>query len=218
MDFPICPTWFLGFDAIFELAFAIVAFTIALFAYKVYRYSGVKQGRLFAASFTFLGIAYVLQSLFNMLTWRNAHEQLCSALRISSVAIFQDIMIYSFFLFLILGLVTLFYVTMKTKRQRLYWLLVALSFATIILSPHPLVASYLVALIFYLWIFLHFVQNYSRKHKRGSLLVMFAFGLFVLSATQFLFGKTGGILYVLAHIFQLGGYVLLLVNFYVMKK
>ena len=94
------PSWFFGYDVALEFAFAVISITVAILAFQIYKKTLRKQIRIFGISFLFISISYFMQSVLNYLIITKANEQICAAIKINSIAAFNNagIMIHIFFL------------------------------------------------------------------------------------------------------------------------
>ena len=65
LKFYFSPEWFHGIDSIFEIVSIIVALLIALYAYKIYKFSKVNKYKFFSWAFLLIAIAYIFKILTN---------------------------------------------------------------------------------------------------------------------------------------------------------
>ena len=202
----IVPYWFIGYNVVLELVFAVIGFLVCYYGYKVYKLSGQKQPRLFCISFLFIAIAYSIQSVLNLgvLDYFNAD--------IGNTHILYIIGIYLHIFFLLTGLITLTYMTFKVSNWRIYSLLFVIVMLSIFLSINQLFLFYLLSSILLLYICYHYFKNYLENRQGKTLLVLVAFIFLLFGKIHFLFALDHATYYAVGHILELVAYVLILIN------
>ncbi|NOZ80637.1 MAG: hypothetical protein GXP63_03095 [DPANN group archaeon] len=212
------PSWFFGYDVVLELLFAAIALMVSIFAFRIYKATGQKQIRLFGASFACISLAYLIQSLFNYLIISKANEHICRALKIRSIAWFDAVGLYAHILFMTLGLVTLVYMTFKTEKSRILWLLIATSLLGIFLSMNTLYMFFLFSTIYLMFISWHFITNYLQNRQKKTLLIAVAFLFMLFGSVHFLMAVDHRAFYAIGHVLELVAYSLILLNLYLVRK
>lgn len=216
--FVLSPPWFLGIDAALEASFAVITFLVALLAFGMYKRTSHNWTRIFGFSFLLISISYMIQSIFNFLTISSLHEQICMAVRFNSIATFQALGLLTHIILMTLGLSMLLYTTLKDKRLRTLWLLLAVSFGAIFLSNNVVYMFYLMSTIYLAFISWHFILNYHRKRKTMTLLVAAAFVLLFIGSFHFVISVNHQLFYVVGHILELVAYLLILANILLLRR
>jgi len=212
------PKWFFGYDIGLEFLFAIISLVVAMFAFRVYRMTTQKQTKLFGMAFLLISISYFLQSLFNYLIVAKLSENICRMVKIQDAAVFDAIGMNIQIIFMTAGLALLTYMTLKTEKPRVYWLLLSISLLSIFSSKHVLYMFYLISTILLIFLCWHFFDNYLKKKHRTTLLIAIAFLFLLFRDIQFVFSIDYEIFYVLGRIAELCAYLLIMWNFYLVRK
>ena len=113
------PSWFYGYDIALELLFAVVSLIVAALAFKIYKKTAQKNVGLFGLSFTFVGTSYIIQSILNFLILSEINQNICTAIKIESVNVFNQFGLLVHILFMTIGLCILTYITFKHEKKRL---------------------------------------------------------------------------------------------------
>ena len=212
------PSWFFGYDIALELIFTIITFVVAMFALKIYKATDQKQVKLFGISFLLMSISYFIESIFNFMILSKANEEICRVIKIQSIIFFDTMGIYAHMILMTLGLVTLVYMTFKTKKKRIFWLLLLTSLSGIILSRNKLYIFFVLSTIYLAFISWHFITNYLKNKQKKTLLIALAFLLLLFGDIHFMFSVNHQPFYVIGHVLELFAYLLILWNFYLVRK
>jgi hypothetical protein len=212
------PNWFFGFDIIFELFFFIISLIIALYALKVYRATNQKLAKYFGYGFLLVAVAYFIQSLSNYLVYSKLNAQICQIANLASVATVDTIGTYIHMLLMISGFVVLLFVSLKSDKQRTLWILLSTSIIAIILSQNPMYTFYLLSSIYLAFIAWHFVENYLKNKQTMTLTVALAFIFLWFGTFHFLISVNHELFYVIGHILGFFAYIMILMNWYLVKK
>ena len=213
------PSWFYGYDVVLELMFAIISLLVALIAFKIYKKISQNSVKLFAISFIFISVSYLLQSILNFLTISTLRNNMGAMAKMHSILFFNNIGLWIHFFLMTLGLATLLYTTLKIKKPRVIWLLIILSVLGIYQSANALSMFYLTSTIYLLFITKHYISNFLKNRQTNTILIAVAFLLLLFSHLHFLLSLNHMLFYAVGHILELFAYVLILVNLYqVFKK
>lgn len=210
IGFGVVPEWFYGFDISLEVLFAIITMLVSINAFRAYGISQERPLKLFGMGFLFLSLAYIVQSLVNILIL--VQETSFSSLTGTFLNWANPLGIIAFIVLYILGLATLVYSLLKERASKLYLLLIALCFAALFYSINILFTFYLLASLLLGYISIHYLQNFLRQRKKKVLLVLIAFILLLFGNMHFIFSVDHGLYYAIGHSFDLLAYSLLLAN------
>lgn len=210
-------SWFLGYDILFEFVFAVISLILSIFAFRIYRITSETKSKLFGISFLLISISYFLQSMFNFLASSSINNSICAVTSIST-DIINYYGNYAHFLFMIVGLATLLYMTFNIKHPEVLAFLVILSISSFIMSNNIFYTFYLLSTIYLVFITWHFVKNYFYKKQKLSLLVALAFSFLLFGSIHFFLSVDHQLFYIIGHFLELTAYILLLINFYMVQK
>ena len=214
----LAPSWFFGYDVALELLFAVIALMVSIFAFKMYKATNQKQIKLFGISFAFISISYFIQSIFNYLIITKANENVCRAFKIQSIAWFDAVGLYAHILFMTVGLAILAYMTFKTEKTRILWLMMATSLLGIFLSINTLYMFFLFSTIYLVLLSWHFITNYLQNKQKKTLLIAVAFLFMLFGSVHFLVAVNHQLFYAIGHVLELVAYLLIFLNFYLVRK
>jgi hypothetical protein len=214
----LAPAWFFGVDVIFQLIFGVITLLVAVYAFHIYKVTEKRQLEIFGLSFLLISISYLIQSLFNFLVLSKLDEGVCNAMKIPSVALFNTMGVFAHMIFMTGGLVLLGFMTFKTSKIRIFWLMLASTLLAVLLSLNHLYVFYVMTSVFLLFIAWHFIENYSKKKQTKTLLVAIAFVLLLLGRMQFVLALNDPMFYVIGHVLELFAYLFILWNFLLVRK
>ena len=212
------PSWFFGYDILFELFYFIIAIVISLYALKVYKTTGQKLAQYFGYGFLFVAAAYLIQSVSNYLVYSKLNSEVCQLANFSSVSIVDAIGTYAYILLMITGWVVLLFVSLKSDKSRTLWILLSVSIIAIMLSKNPMYVFYLLSSIYLAFIAWHFIENYLRNKQTMTLSVALAFIFLWFGTFHFLISVDHQLFYVIGHILEFLAYMMILINWYLVKK
>jgi len=205
------PVWFFGYDVALEFLFFAVSLLVAVFSIKVYKHTYQKPVKLFAVSFIFISISYLIQSVFNFI-------MLCEEHSLISVAILDTIAMYSHMLFMTIGLSILAYMTFKVDNKRLIALISIISLIAVFLSANPFYSFFLISSLYLGIVLIYFVLNYIKNPKRESLLIVIAFVFLMFGSIHFIFSLNHSLFYAIGHVLEFVAYVMILINLLMVQR
>ena len=140
------PQWFYTIDIVLGILFTIFTGIVALYAFRIYRFTGEREFKLFGISFTCLAISYIVRIWLNtFLTTFIASQKI---LRISDVNLFSKSVIFAYVILFISSYVTLAYTTLKVKGNRTYLLMLIPSIIAFTFSWNKSLTVYLITSLF----------------------------------------------------------------------
>ena len=107
------PSWFFGWDVGFELVFAIILLTISIFAFKAYKISDQKKIKYIGYGFLFIGISYIIQSVFNFLIISKLDDNLCRIILLKQIVLLEALALYFHLTLWTIGLMFLVYMKVQ---------------------------------------------------------------------------------------------------------
>ncbi len=220
------PHLFFGIDSAFELFALIVAATIAFYGYKIYKVSGEQKYYHFALSFLFLAVALLARGLLDVYSFdfikQFGFQQFTQLISSSQSALYNtgaDI----YRLLYLAGYALLIKAIYKLEDfRKTVPLLLAVFIGVLGGKYFAFIIPNIVTLGLLLVLVKYFYGNYSEKKSLSAKLTLAAFILISLSEILFILtiiGSNAGLmLYVLAHISRMVGFLLLAYNLYVVFK
>ena len=185
---------------------------------KVYRATSQRLAQYFGYGFLLVAVAYLFQSVFNFLVYSKLNTQVCQIANLSSVSIVDTIGFYGYMLLMISGLAVLLFVSLKSEVKRTLLFLFIISVIGIISSKKPLYTFYVLSSIYLLFISWHFIENYFKHRKAITLSSALAFIFLFFGAFHFLISVNHEVYYVIGHILSFFAYLMILINWYLVRK
>jgi len=214
----IIPNWFLGYDILLELLFALVTLLVGIYGYKIYKLTEQRQSKLFSISFFLFSLSYFIQCALNFIILNQLNQNICTILNIKSVTTLNFIGIYTHIILFTAGLITLAYMTLKIKDIRIPSLLYVISFLGLIFAPNKINFFYFLSSFILIFITAYYLIAYTKTKHLKNLLVLIAFVFLLLANIHFIFSLNYGAFYVFAHALQFIAYLLILLNLILILK
>jgi hypothetical protein len=205
------PPWFFGYDVALELLFCAVSFLVAVFSIKIYNRTYQKPVKLFAMSFIFISMSYLIQSAFNAVMVSEERSLITGA-------ILDTVAMYAHMLLMTIGLSILAYMTFKVDSKRLIALISAISLIAIFMSRNPMYSFFLISSIYLGIALIHFALNYIRKPSTESLLIVLAFVFLMFGSIHFIFSVDHALFYAIGHVLELVAYSMILINLLMVQR
>ena len=217
------PSWFFGYqsfsyDAIIELAFAIITLIVSIYAFKVYKLSQQRQSKLFGIAFSFISASYFIWSIINFNILERAEDTIPTYINVSNINALITIGVYIHILLFMTGLITFTYMTLKFKSAKTYSLLLLITLISLFFSSNVLYLFYVLSSILLIYVVIHYFRNYIEHKQAKTLLVLIAFILILFGSIHFLFSVNHAIYYIISHFLELIAYLLILTNLILVIK
>ncbi|MFH1210448.1 MAG: hypothetical protein V1645_00890 [archaeon] len=213
------PSWFMGIDNIFELITIIVTLLIAIYSWKVYKFSKESIHKYFSYAFFMISLSYIIKILMDISIYYPTTKIVQVGLLTVITHTFQKLDIFytvGFFvsrLLLMLGMVGIFLVLERKGDKYYAFLLVYLAFVAALFGNFLFHIFHITTALLLLLIFIHYYNNYVECRSRNVLLVALSFLLIFISQIIFITVQLHPVLYVVAESVQLLGYLILLYLF-----
>lgn len=202
------PSWFLPFDAIFQLVTALVAMAVAMYALRGHQW--VRETTLFALFLAFLLLSIGL--FINGLTLSYASLTGVSFSRSGSSSTIADIGFWAYYVMSMIAYSLLVFAYANRLRESPLALAAGGmgrgGAGTALVQAGPIMELVLVVLL--LIIILAQLAHNIVKHNRYSILVTFSFTLLLLSHVLIMFSSIEDIIYVVGRLLELSGFLALL--------
>jgi hypothetical protein len=216
--------WFLQYNIALEVVFGSVALMVALFAWRIYKESDQKRLKLFGISFLLISASYFLQAMSNFLAiseleeFINLIEFVPMSAELQSVVLLESIGVYAHMFMMISGLVILVYMTFRKEKQRILYLLLALSMLSVFMSDNIVYMFYLLSSILSAFVLWYYAENYRRGRRSNVLPVFVAFFFLFLGNVCFIFSCCNIFFYAIGHVFELFAYLFIIWNLRMVLK
>lgn len=204
------PNWFFGYGIAFGFFFAVISLIIAIYAFNVHKTTGQKLAEYFGYGFLLLFMANLIQASTDTLLYFATNTLTVQTLGILGV--------YLYMVFMVSGLVTLMFVSLKSDKIRTLWILLAISLLAIWMSRNQIYTFYTISSIFLAFITWHFIENYLHNKQWLTLSVALAFVFLWFSSFHYIISVNHTLFYVIGTILELFAYIMILVNWYLVRK
>ena len=199
------PGWFFGANAVLELVAAVACLLVFYFATKTSKLT--KQDNIFflGLGFFFLGVSFLARTLVHLLFYPfNANKLL------NDVVVFFNYGGLFYMALTLAAYLIILAVSMQIGGRKTISLIFLISFIGIFFSTLPLRIFHLISIIVLIYILSHYLLNYTRKKGLNSFLTFVGFFLILVGHVLFIlqiYGLyTDYVIYMVAHLVQLGGY------------
>lgn len=220
------PKWFYGFDSIIELIAIIVCILLVYYSYKCFKLTKENKYLYFSTAFLSLTFAFIAKIIGTLAIYKPTITR--SALGSSIHQTFTSLTPYDinalafipYIFFTLLGFVMLFLIISRLtwKNQRVIALLLYFVFLATWISIVHYQLFYLTSFVLLLLITYSYYRNYEEVKSEKARFVVIAFGILLVSQAFFVFAIYLEIIYVLAELIQLLGFVYLLIPFMLIFK
>ena len=220
------PKWFYGFDSIIELIAIIVSILLVYYSYKCFKLTKENKYLYFSTAFLSLTFAFIAKIIGTLAIYRPAITR--SAIGSTIHQTFTGLtpyyinalafIVYTFFT--LLGFMILFLIIsrLRWKNQRVIALLVYFVFLATWISIIHYQLFYLTSFVLLLLITYSYYKNFKEIRSEKAKFVVIAFGVLLVSQAFFIFVIYSRIIYVMAELIQLLGFVYLLIPFILIFK
>ncbi|MDP6600258.1 MAG: hypothetical protein QF798_02365 [Candidatus Woesearchaeota archaeon] len=220
------PEWFYGFDSVIESIAIIVSVLLVYYSHKCFKLTKENKYLYFSTAFLSLTFAFIAKIIGTLAIYKPTITR--SALGSSIHQTFTSVtpsginalafIVYIFFI--LVGFMILFLIISRLtwKNQRVIALLVYFVFLATWISIVHYQLFYVTSFVLLLLITYSYYRNYREIKSEKAKFVFIAFSIILVSQAFFVFSIYSGIIYVLAELVQLLGFVYLLIPFILIFK
>lgn len=207
------PQWFIGFNVLFEILFAFMAGFLAVYSRRIYKICKERESLMFSISFLSLSIAYFLMAFINIV-FISLMDDKIGALTIHRVMDLKALVVGVYLLLFVIGYVTLFYTTLKTKSLRVWFALVVTSLLAIWLTSRPSLMVYSLSSLYLLLVAGYYGKQYKKTNNKNTLWIFIGFVSLILSNASLMMVINYSMpnAYVVSHILEAIGYAFIMVS------
>jgi hypothetical protein len=218
------PSWFSGLDIALQLISVFVSFLLFITSYKLFKISKEKGFLYFALAFFSISAAYVSKIFADWFTYTNIGKDLphwinllfYNLTTLEFVNIFGNL---GYRFLLLLGFLILIFVFLKIKDKRIVFLFMYFTFIISAFSVWSFLLFQTTVTVFAGTIALYYLLHYFENKRRTVLLSLIGFGMIFVAQFSFLFTFfLEKIMFVIGHIFQAAGFLILLTTYIMVLK
>ena len=201
-----------------QVFFSVITLLITYLSFKVYRIVKTPQSKSMSIAFLLIFVSYIIQATINIITYMKINPDIYVLFGIHPLSVYHNQGLYFHMLFLTIGLAFLMYTVFKAKESSLLWYFVLSSLLVFFLSSNKIIGFFLLTSLYLAFLSYHFFLNYKKRKTKATLLVALGFFFLFLGHVGFIFMTTSTLFYLLGHGLDFIGYLLLLYNFYLIRK
>lgn len=203
---------------IMQIFFAVITSLITYLSFKVYTITKSPQSKSMSIAFFLIFISYVIQITINIITLSKINPDLYVLFGIHPLSVFHNQGLYFHMVLMTIGLAFLMYTVFKANDSSLLWYFIISSLLVFLLSSNKLTGFFLLTSLYLAILSYHFFQNYKKHKKTAPLLVALGFLSLFVGHIGFTLMASSTLFYFIGHTFNFIGYLLLLTNYYLIKK
>jgi len=220
------PEWFYGFDSVIELIAIIICVLLVYYSYKCFKLTKENKYLYFSTAFLSLTFAFIAKIAGTLAIYKPTitRTALGSSINKTFTGItpfyINSLTLIAHIFFILLGFMILFLIISRLtwKNQRVVALLVYFVFLATWISVVHYQLFHLTSFVILLLITYSYYANYREIKSEKAGFVVIAFIILLVSQAFFVFAIYSGIIYVLAELLQLLGFVYLLIPFMLIFK
>ncbi len=220
VNFVFTPQWFYGKDIIIDIVSIFVLSLIAFFSIKYYRIERKNKNYLnLAVSFLLIAFSFVFKILTNFTIYYHVLETktvglytiIYHTVAVSDMLFFLGYLLYR--LLILIGLYILYSIYQKNQPKSNIFLIVFFILISTYFSQSAYYIFHLTSFVFLSMITMQYYSNHKKNKQLTAKLLTSSFTIIGISQVFFMFAGIKEVLYVIAEIVQLFGYLVLLMTF-----
>lgn len=214
------PRWFYLVSILIDLVTILVLFSIASFAIKYYKINDSKNYKKLSFAFSLIAISFLFKMISNVTVYYDSlsSQNLTGAVidTLETVRSLNIVAISSFMFFVLFnlaGLYALYSIKKGQKRSTIFliiYFILILTFISTLYSKSLYYIFHLTSLIFLILISSRYFNIHSHTKNKNTEYLAYGFSTLAISQAFFMFIVLNPLVYVVAEIIQLLGYILLL--------
>jgi len=216
ISFVFGPSWFYGLDSGFELLVMLITLIIAVYSFRIFLLTKLRKYLYFTLAFVLISGSYLLKAIgdyivFNSLIGRMPNV-VAAVSKVTPIPNLYSMGILAYIFLTFAGFMILVAIFMRINKVRTVSLLFILVFILAVLSQNKFIAFHLTLFIILLYIVIHLYLNHTKKRTLNSFIVLYGMTSLMTAQVFFLLLNIGASYYVVGHVLQLFGFLLLLLN------
>lgn len=209
---------FFIYSIILQLFFSFITLFIAYISYKVHGITQNPQTKSMFLAFLFIFFSYIIQAFLNLFLILKVKHDFLVFMGIHPLSVFNEQGLYIHAVLMTIGFSFLMFNAFKTKDSSILWYLILSSFLVVFLSKNTFMGFFMLTSLYLGFLSYRFYLNFLKHKKQGPFLVAMAFILLFIGHFIFIFSRSSILFYVLAYLFSFIGYLLILANYYIIRK
>ncbi|MEM4397319.1 MAG: hypothetical protein QW757_01690 [Candidatus Woesearchaeota archaeon] len=223
MDIIFTPIWFYGRDILIDSISVVVLMLIFYFVIKNYFLNKNKRYLLLGISFFLLSLSFLIKMILNFIIYNNLIQTKISGYAIfdyEKIASIENYLFISFFILRLITLTSLFilYLIYIKQQKSNILLLFSLLLINLYYSIESHFAFHFISFLILFLISLKLYEVYRKNNFSKTKLLAISFFIISLSQFFFLFIEIESLIYVIAELIQLVGYLILLFTYIMVLK
>jgi hypothetical protein len=206
------PAWFFGIDSIFAFITFLVTIAIGLYSYKIYKLLKDKKYFYFALAFLFIAFSFITQAVvITLIALEILRLQDLFAL-IPTIYIIKNLGFLAYSALMVAAYMIILIISSKIKDRNIMSLLMILAVLGVLIGGANEMYNvfYVVSAILLGYIVKAYYSNYTKKKAKSAWFVLLSFSVIFIAQLFFIFYPLWPMFYVIGHIVQMIGYLILL--------
>ena len=214
------PIWFYGKDLIIDVISAFVLLLIASFSIRYYKIEKKNKNYInLAISFFLIALSFSFKTLTNFTIYYKVLETknfglfslTYQLIKTSDILFFTGFLLYR--LLTLLGLYMLYSIYQKKQPKSNIFLIIFFILTSTYFSQSAYYIFHLTSLVILSFVTFQYYKNFKKNRQSTAKLLTSSFAIIGISQIFFVFVNINNMIYVLAELTQLLGYLILLITF-----
>lgn len=198
-------------DEIFGILTFFIAMLISYYSYRIFKFTKKKDYLWFSGGFYLIAIGFLTRFIFDF-SFDTMRLDKTIFYGITGFGPFEKLLLLGSMLFILAGYILLLLVALKTKK-RVSLLIFIISFVALLVSQNYYLTFLAILAVVIFTLLFHFYRNFNQKRTLNSGIVWYSFLLIFIGCLMEILMFISNKFYILSNIFNMGGFLLLLVNF-----
>lgn len=198
-------------DEIFGVLTFLIAMLISYYSYRIFNFTKKRDYLWFSGGFYLIAIGFLTRFIFDFSfdTMRLDKSMFFGTMEFEP---FQKMLLLASMLFILAGYILLLLVALKTKK-RVSLLIFIISLVALLVSQNYYVTFLAILAVVIFTLLFHFYRNFNQKRTLNAGIVWYSFLLIFIGCLMEMLMFISNKFYILSNLFNMGGFLLLLVNF-----
>ncbi len=198
-------------DEIFGILTFFIAMLISYYSYKIFNFTKKEDYLWFSGGFYLIALGFLTRFIFDF-SFDTMRLDKTIFLGTTGFEPFQKLLLVVSMLFILAGYILLLLVALKTKK-RVSLLIFVISLVSLTVSQNYYITFLAILIVVIFTLLFHFYKNFNQKRTLNSGIVWYSFLLIFIGCLMEMLMFISNKFYILSNIFNMGGFLLLLVNF-----
>ena len=214
MGFVFGPEWFYGTAAVFEFIVMLITLFIAVYSFRIYFIVNDRKYLYFTLAFLFIAASFFIRAVTDYMASTHLIGRMPNVVAaVSTVATVPQLhslgyLAHVFLMFA--GFMILVAIFLRIHSVMILSLLFIFIIVLTALSQSKYYAFHITLIVMLIYIVLHLLRNYVSRRKLSPFLVLYSMACLLVAQIFFMFVFADKLYYVIGHIIQMAGFLLLL--------